>query len=160
MASNIHASLRRPLLWLSSLALVAGLSPALAQSPGFERVTLSASSAGVSLSGRTVGSYALSNIVATDVAGNICTGFADTTPDHVLTLESDISSLTLTVESGQDTTLLVQGPDDNTVRCGQDISRGNLDAQISATNWKAGTYRIWVGAFNQAERFSYTLTAE
>jgi hypothetical protein len=75
-------------------------------------------------------------------------------------LENDFSSLTLTVDSGEDTTLLIQGPDDNTIRCGQDISRSNPDAEISDDNWSAGTYRVWVGTHNQGERFSYTLTAE
>jgi hypothetical protein len=81
-------------------------------------------------------------------------------PDHILTLQSDFPSLTITVDSGEDTTLLVQGPNDNSIRCGQDISRSNLDAQVVDSNWQAGTYRIWVGAHEQGQRFSYSLTVQ
>ncbi|NER83233.1 MAG: hypothetical protein F6K42_27510, partial [Leptolyngbya sp. SIO1D8] len=57
-----------------------------------------------------------------------------------------------------DTTLLIQGPNDNTVHCGQDISRRDLDAEITYQGLTAGTYRVWVGAHDQGGRFDYTLT--
>ncbi len=159
MMTQFMARLRRPLVAASSLAVFAGLSPVLAQSANFDGITLSAyPPAGASVEGRTVGSYSLSNIASSDGSGNLCAGFADTNPDHILTLESDFPSLTVTVNSGQDTTILMQGPNDNSVYCGQDISRANLDAQIVSNNLQAGTYRIWVGAHNQGQRFSYSLT--
>lgn len=152
-------ALRYSLLLLSSLAPLAGISSALAQSANFDGITLSAyPPAEVTVNGRTGGSYALSNVVNIDTVGNLCTGYADTKPDHILSIESDFPSLTISVNSGQDTTLLIQGPDSNTVRCGQDISRSNLDAEVSTENWSAGTYRVWVGAFNQGQEFNYTLT--
>lgn len=151
--------LRRPLSILGGLAMLLTVPPVLAQSAHFEGVTLSAyPPSPASVDGRTVGSYSLANIADSDVNGDVCTGFADTTPDHILTLESDFPSLTVTVDSGQDTTLLIQGPNDNTVRCGQDISRRNLDATVTGQGWSAGTYRVWVGAHNQGQRFDYTLT--
>lgn len=159
MIFHPQPTLRRPLLLLSGLAVVLGLSPALAQSANFDGITLPAPSSSTnSVDGRTVGSYSLSNIADSDINGSLCAGYADTNPDHILTLNSDFSSLTIQVNSGRDTTLLIQGPNDNTVRCGQDISRSNLDAQIVDGNWETGTYRIWVGAHNQGDRFDYTLT--
>lgn len=156
---QLQSILRRPLLLLGGLAMVMSISPALAQSANFEGITLSAyPPASAHVDGRIVGAFSLSNIAESDATGNLCAGFADTNPDHILTLESDFPSLSVIVDSGEDTTLLIQGPDDNTVRCGQDISRSNLDAQVIDDEWKAGNYRIWVGAHNQGQRFSYTLT--
>lgn len=159
MITQHHHPIRRPLLLLGSLAVFFSGTSAIAQSANFEGITLSANTPkDASVEGRIVGAYSMANIATADADGNLCAGFADTNPDHILTLESDFSSLTLTVNSGEDTTLLVQGPDDNSVYCGQDISRSNLDAQISHDNWRAGTYRIWVGAHDQGQRFSYTLS--
>jgi len=131
------------------------------QTANADGITLSAyPPAAASVDGRIVGSFSLSNIASSDQNGNLCAGFADTNPSHILTLENDFPSLTITVNSGEDTTLLIQGPDDNSIHCGQDISRSNLDAQIVDGNWRAGTYRIWVGAHEQGQRFSYSLTVE
>ena len=161
MMPQLISRLRRPLVAASSLAVFASLSPVLAQSANFDGITLSAyPPVSTTVQGTTVGSYSLSNIASSDGSGNLCAGFADTNPDHILTLQSDFQSLTVTVNSGQDTTLLIQGPDDNSVYCGQDISRSNLDAQVLLSNLPTGTYRIWVGAHNQGQRFSYSLTAE
>ena len=160
MTFSTNPRLRRSLFLLGSLTMLLSAYPVAAQSANFEGITLSAyPPTTASVGGRTVGSFALSNIAGSDANGNFCTGYADTNPDHILTLESDFPNLTITVDSGQDTTLLIQGPNDNTIYCGQDISRSNLDAQVTHENWQAGTYRIWVGAHEQGERFSYTLTA-
>jgi hypothetical protein len=76
-----------------------------------------------------------------------------------MVLQQDFASLTLQVNSGSnDTNLLIQGPDDGTVRCGEDTDRRNPDARIQAQNWSAGTYRIWVGAHDQGQRYNYTLS--
>lgn len=162
MFTQLHTLLRRPLIALGSLTvLVSMTSAAIAQTANFEGITLSAyPPAEASVDGRIVGSFSLSNIADSDEEGNLCAGFADANPDHILTLESDFPSLTIAVDSGKDTTLLIQGPDDNSIHCGQDISRSNLDAQVTAENLRAGTYRIWVGAHQQGERFSYTLTVK
>ncbi|MDB9527437.1 hypothetical protein PN498_15670 [Oscillatoria sp. CS-180] len=161
MITQLNSMLRRPLSILGGMAMLLGASSALAQSANFEGITLSAyPPAGASVDGSIVGSFSLSSIANSDSQGNLCAGFADTNPDHILTLESDFPTLTVTVDSGEDTTLLIQGPTDNAIRCGQDISRSNMDARISGQNWPAGTYRVWVGAHNQGQRFNYTLTVE
>lgn len=150
----------------SAMALVVGLAmglasvmPALAQQANFEALTLSESSPAASVEGFTNGLSALSSIAGRDRNGAICTGFADTNPDHIMVLQQDFASLTLQVNSGSnDTNLLIQGPDDGTVRCGEDTDRRNPDARIQDQNWSAGTYRIWVGAHDQGQRYNYTLS--
>jgi hypothetical protein len=143
---------------LGSLLGLSGLAPVMAQAANFDALALSQSSASASANGFTAGFTAMSNIASRDRHGNICTGFADTNPDHVLTLEQDFASLTVQVNSGgNDTTLLIQGPNDSTVRCGEDTSRTNPDAQITDSDWAAGTYRIWVGAHHQGQRYNYSI---
>ncbi len=150
----------------SALALAAGLAmglagviPALAQQANFEALTLSESSPAASVEGFTNGLSALSSITGRDRNGAICTGFADTNPDHILVLQQDFASLTLQVNSGSnDTSLLIQGPDDGTVRCGEDTDRRNPDAMVQDQNWSAGTYRIWVGSHHRGQRHNYTLS--
>lgn len=159
MITQLKKMLHYPLAALSGLAMVVSLPPAVAQTANAEPITLSAyPPTAASVSGSIVGAYSLSNIANSDRVGNLCAGFADTNPDHILTLQSDFPSLTITVDSGEDTTLLIQGPDDNSIYCGQDISRSDLDAQVTGDNWRAGTYRIWVGSHNQGQRFDYSLT--
>ncbi len=135
--------------WLA----LAGLVPVLAQSG----LTLSQANPTATASGTTVGVFPLANVASRDHRGLICTGFADTNPDHVLTLQDPIEQLTIRVDSGgNDTTLLVQGPD-GVVRCGEDVDRRNPDAQIKDGGWGPGSYSVWVGAHNQGQRHSYSL---
>ncbi|PSN14136.1 hypothetical protein C7293_12930 [filamentous cyanobacterium CCT1] len=147
-----------------ALALIAGLAmgavalPTLAQEANFESFTLSGANPTASVSGFTNGISAMSNIAGRDRNGTVCAGFADTNPDHTMILQQDLASLTLQVNSGgNDTSLLVQGPD-GSVRCGADSDRRNPDALIQDQSWSAGTYRIWVGSHNQGQRYSYSLS--
>ncbi|KYC39713.1 hypothetical protein WA1_30760 [Scytonema hofmannii PCC 7110] len=122
----------------------------LALSPGFE-------STKGTIAGYTGGSYSLSAISNRDRNRNVCIGYADPKPDHILILEKDFSRLKIQVDTGgADTTLVIQGPDNSIVRCGDDTGR-NKDASITDTTWKAGTYRIWVGTFKPGERRNYRL---
>jgi hypothetical protein len=122
-------------------------------SPGFEPT------AGI-VNGHTGGAYSLSEISRRDRDRNPCVGFADPQPDHILHLEADFERLNIQVNSGgYDTTLLIQGPDDNTIRCGDDTG-SNKDASFVDENWKSGTYKIWVGTFHPGMRRNYTLTVE
>lgn len=148
--------------WAGFLALLAtlGATPLLAQSANFDSITLSPgfSVADGTVRGYTQGSFSLSSIANRDRSNSLCVGFADSTPDHILVLEQNFSQLTLQVNSGGgDTTLLVQGPNDSTIRCGDDTSRTNTDASIQDTDWQAGTYKVWVGAFESGVRHDYTL---
>ena len=140
---------------LASLALPLTLAAA---AQAANTITLAPGFTSTQTSGETVGSYGLSNIASRDSSGEFCLGYADRSPDHVFTLEEDFSTLTITVNSsGADTTLLIQGPNDGTVRCNDNASRQNRDAQIEDTFTK-GTYQMWIGSFEQEGRHRYNLT--
>jgi hypothetical protein len=143
---------------LASALGLGGLVPVIAQASNFGTLVVSPQNTSDSAEGFTAGFYAISNIATRDHHGNVCVGFADTNPDHILTLEQDFTSLTVDINSGgSDTTLLIQGPNDGVVRCGEDKTRNNRDAQITDSNWPAGTYRIWVGAHHQGQRYNYSI---
>jgi hypothetical protein len=58
---------------------------------------------------------------------------------------------------GQDTTLVIRGPNDQTIRCGDDTG-SKKDASVKDSNWAAGTYRIWVGSIESGQRVDYSLS--
>ena len=146
---------------LIPLLAALGTTPALAEAgnlaqltlaPGFDRVT-------AKVSGYTAGAYSLLLIAKRDGNDNPCIGYGAPSPDHVMVLEKDFPRLKLRVNSrGEDTTLVIQGPDNDTIRCSDDTGN-NKDASISDTNWEAGTYKIWVGSFDPNQRWDYTLSA-
>lgn len=112
------------------------------------------------VTGYTGGSYSLSTIANRDRQNHLCIGFAAPTPDHTMVLKKNFSHLKLLVNSGSaDTTLLIQGPEDDTIRCGDD-SANTKDASVDDSNWKSGTYHIWVGTFNPGVRRNYTLSVQ
>lgn len=140
---------------LGALASLVAISPGLAQSANFGSVTVGSS--GGSVEGYTAGFFSLSNIAGRDRNGNICAGYADETPDHIMVLQQDMPSLSVQVNSGgNDTTLLIQGPG-GSVRCGQDTDRRNPDARVADEGWSAGSYRVWVGTHAQGQQYNYRL---
>lgn len=147
----------------SLLAFMAVLSatPVFAQAANFSSLTLSLGfppSTGI-VTGFTGGGYSLSAIANRDRYNRHCIGFGDPSPDHIIVLEKDFPRLKIQVNSGgHDTTLLIQGSD-GSIRCGDDTG-SNKDASVEDTNWKAGTYRVWVGVFNPGVERRYTLSIE
>ncbi|PMB41369.1 hypothetical protein CEN40_20300 [Fischerella thermalis CCMEE 5205] len=146
------------------LAILLSISPVLvsANTSNFGKITLSPNfeAAEGTVTGYTGGSYSLSAISNRDRHKNACTGFADPTPDHILILKKNFPRLKIIVNSGgYDTTLLIQGPDNNTIRCGDDTGNSK-DASIDDKDWKAGTYKIWVATFNSQVKKNYTLSVE
>ena len=144
---------------LAAIATIATL-PVLAETSNFGTLTLSRgfqSPAGL-LRGSTGGSYSLSAIANADRHKNKCLGFATPTPDHIIVLQQNFSKLTIQVNSGgKDTTLLVQGPNGNTVRCGDDTGQ-NKEAGIVDSDWEAGCYMIWVGSLEPGVRSNYSIS--
>ncbi len=88
-------------------------------------------------------------VPASDVAGRKqtptgpCVGFMDEAPDHTLVLTSFFNYLSLVVESPQDTTLVISGP--GGTWCNDDFQGKNPGI---AGQWKAGTYKVWVGSYD------------
>ncbi|QYX30321.1 hypothetical protein [Sphaerospermopsis torques-reginae] len=110
--------------------------------------------------GYTGGSYSLSAMSNRDKNKKVCLGFGDPNPDHILVLEEDFEKLTISINSGNtDTTIFIKGPDDKTIRCGDDTGISK-DASVSSNKWKSGIYQIWVGIFNQGVKANYTLKVE
>lgn len=89
------------------------------------------------------------SVPASNVAGRKqtptgpCVGFIDEAPDHTLVLTSFFNYLSLVVESPQDTTLVISGP--GGTWCNDDFQGKNPGI---AGQWKAGTYRVWVGSYD------------
>ncbi|MDZ8226294.1 hypothetical protein [Nostoc sp. ChiVER01] len=148
--------------WLLAIISAITATPVIAETANFGTFTLSTNSnpAPETVQGFTGGSYSLSAISNRDRDQKPCIGFADPNPDHIMVLEKDFPQMTIQVDSsGNDTTLLIKGPDQTTIRCGDDTGKSK-DASVSDRNWKRGTYRIWVGTFNPGAKRDYTLKVE
>jgi hypothetical protein len=147
--------------WVIAILTIITATPVLADTSNFASLSLSPGFEAdkATVTGFTGGSYSLSAISNRDRDRNVCIGFADPNPDHIITLEKDFSRLKILVNSGgADTTLLIQGPD-NVIRCGDDTGK-RKDASVEGNDWKAGTYKIWVGRFNSGVKLNYTLTVQ
>jgi hypothetical protein len=142
-----------------TLAGILGL-PSLAQPVVSEiRISSGFTPSQAQVDGVTTGVYGISNLASRDRNGNLCLGYAEATPDHVLVLTDAFEHLNIAVDSdGSDTTLLIQGPNDETIRCNDNADRRSQDAAIDDIDWAAGTYRIWVGSFDQGTQHDYVLT--
>jgi hypothetical protein len=160
--SHILAIATLPIGLAVSLWAAGADQPAQAADPSnFGVITLS-DSVGTTLQGRTGGSYSLAALTNRDRDNNACLGYGDSRPDYILVLPKALDRLQLQVDSGgRDTTLVVDGPDG--FRCGDDgpaPSPGaapSADAELTAKDWKAGRYRIWIGTVNPADQRSYRL---
>ncbi|MCC5637951.1 hypothetical protein LC593_19335 [Nostoc sp. CHAB 5844] len=148
--------------WVLAILAAVTATPVIAETANFGRFSLlpGFEPAQGRFSGYTGGSYSLSAISNRDRNKKACIGFADPKPDHIMVLEKDFEQLRILVNTGDsDTTLLVKGPGDNIIRCGDDTGN-KKDASVSDRNWKKGTYQIWVGTFNPDLKRKYTLTVQ
>lgn len=147
----------------SLITLIVALSttPVLSQgAANFDTLTLSPGfppKAGI-VTGQTGGSYSLPSIANKDSKGNHCLGYGDSTPDHIMVLEQNFPKLTVQVNSGNnDTTLVIRGPNQQTIRCGDDTG-SSKDASVQDTNLPIGRYEIWVGSSQPNQTWNYRLT--
>ncbi len=147
-------------LAIASLALGAIASAAIAQTATYGTLALETGFGKVQASGSTGGTMDLPRIVNRDRDGQRCLGYSRDyqVPDHLITIAPGTGPITLQVESGKDSTLLVRGPNQSTVRCGDDTETSK-DASISGS-FEAGTYEVWVGSLQPGDRFRYRLTAQ
>jgi hypothetical protein len=147
--------------WLLAAIVAMIATPVTAQTANFATLTLlpGFEPGQGTATGYTGGSYSLSAMSNRDRDKKACIGFGDPKPDHILVLEKDFEQLKILVNSGYDTTLFIQGPDDETIRCGDDTGI-NKDASVTGTKWKRGRYRVWVGTFHPGVKHNYTLTVE
>ncbi|MBE9006791.1 hypothetical protein IQ259_17390 [Fortiea sp. LEGE XX443] len=148
--------------WFLAILAAITTTPVMAQTANFGRFSLlpGFEPAQGKFSGYTNGSYSLSAISNRDRNKQACIGFADPKPDYIMVLEKDFEQMRILIDTGNsDTTLLVKGPDDNMIRCGDDTGKSK-DASVSDRNWKKGIYHIWVGTFNPNVKRKYTLTVQ
>ncbi len=84
-----------------------------------------------------------------------CNGYVTGgTPDHILVAQTAFSNLRVMARSDADTTLVIQKPDGSYV-CNDDSSEGFNP--LIAAEFPAGTYKIWVGSYEQGTNSPYTL---
>lgn len=91
-----------------------------------------------------------------DWFGNLCTGYIFHSPDHVIRLSHSQPSLTVEVESFEDTTLVIFHRETGMVFCDDDSGYGH-DAEVSLFNWPAGTYEVFVGSYWYGDYWDYAL---
>jgi hypothetical protein len=159
-----HLRFQSQLGWLFAVIILANTRLASGQTPNFATLKLSSGMKPMEqkVSGVTGGIYSLSIIRGRDKNKNVCIGFAESNPDYILVLEENFNNLTILVNSSDkdtDTTLLIKGPDKETVRCGDDTGKSK-DASVSDKQWTKGTYQIWVGISERGLKRNYTLTVE
>jgi hypothetical protein len=110
--------------------------------PAFGEISLSA---GFTPDPFTVDLVAGGNIDAFEAIGGNCYGSIAEAPDYRLQYSAGGFPLILSVLSGNDTTLVVNGPDGSWY-CDDD-SAGNLNPMVRFDNPSSGQYDIWVGTF-------------
>lgn len=81
-----------------------------------------------------------------------CTGFTSTAPNHTLVLTSFFNSLSLQVESSEDTALAIKGP--GGVWCNDDYQGKNPGV---SGQWLPGTYKVWVTSYAKSRNPAYVL---
>lgn len=138
------------------LAIAAVAVPATAQnynlSPSFGTYNLSAGFApdpyGISVT-------AGGTVPAERLGGSACLGTIANRPDVTLNYAAGGYNLTFFVESGSDTTLVVNDAQGRWY-CDDD-SFGNLNPQVTIANPPSGKYDIWIGSYSRGSRIPATL---
>lgn len=82
-----------------------------------------------------------------------CSGWIAAIPDHVLSLAAPIEKLRILAHASSDVTLITQGPDGQYV-CTDDAEGTN---PILEGAFKPGSYKVWIGAFQQGQTAAYRL---
>lgn len=81
--------------------------------------------------------------------GGECVGFIANAPDVRLIYSSGNYPLYVSVQSGVDTTLVINAPDGNWY-CNDDGGNIGTNPSIQITNPQSGRYEIWVGTYGEA----------
>ncbi len=135
-----------------TLLTVLGATAAIAQTV----ITLAPERPTARVDGFVRANFSLTAKASRDRAGNVCLGYGSeaSVPDHRLVLQQDRTQLDISVQSqsGQNTTLLIEGPQPGVFRCG--------DSRISDMNWPTGTYSIWVGVEQPGSQTAYSLVVK
>ncbi len=140
-----------PLVW-GAIALAPLLMPVrpvaaqMAIAPGFSPNPLV-------MRGTAGGDMPAQNIAGTPTtATGDCSGYVEGSPNQSIVLRAFFNSLSLKVQSPEDTSVVIKGP--GGVWCNDDD--GDKNPGITG-QWLPGTYQIWVGAYAKGQRPNYTM---
>lgn len=150
----------------AALSIVAGISvlamlnytPVPAQQPQlpmFENATINPnfSPDPLTIRGISGGTVPAKNLAErAETSTGACVGFVDQQPDHTLVVTDFFNYLSIQVQSPNDTTLIVRGPGGSWCNDDSEGKNPGLGGQ-----WLAGTYRIWVGSYDQTKYHPYIL---
>lgn len=81
-----------------------------------------------------------------------CTGYTNKQANQTIVLTEFFDSLSLEVESSEDTALTIQGP--GGVWCNDDFNGNNPGV---SGQWLAGTYKIWISSYAKDRNPAYVL---
>lgn len=99
------------------------------------------------------GSASVQNVVGrSDSPTGQCAGYTNQQPDQTIVLTEFFNSLSLEVESSEDTALTIQGP--GGVWCNDDFNGKNPGV---SGQWLAGTYKIWISSYTKDNTPAYVL---
>ena len=96
-------------------------------------------------------------IDASQTIGGSCRGFVANAPDYRVSYTSGSLPLIISVASGADTTLVVNGPDGRWY-CDDDGGNAGLNPSLRWNSPPSGQYDIWVGTYSNPGFNPATLT--
>ena len=132
---------------LAGICLAALAAPAAAQDinadPNYGELTLKA---GFANDPHVTSLRAGGNLDASNISSS-CRGFITNAPDVRLHYEPGSFPLIISVASGSDTTLVVNGPD-GSYYCDDDGGENGLNPAVRFNSPSGGRYEIWVGTYS------------
>jgi len=143
---------------LSIIAIAAAMTAAgaaAAQDPSASAGAAVRKSAGFTPDPITASIYSGGSINAGNTIGGSCTGMVANAPDYEFTYAAGSFPLSFRVQSGGDTTLVVNGPDGRWY-CDDDTN--GLNPELTWGNPGSGTYDIWVGAVGDSASATLYIT--
>jgi hypothetical protein len=98
------------------------------------------------------------NVDVSETLGGSCAGFVSDAPDYDLNFTAGAAGLPLiiSVDAGEDTTLVINGPDGSWY-CDDDSGEG-LNPSVQFNQPATGLYDIWVGTYGSRENVPATLS--
>ena len=130
----------------------AGWAQDYGQDPTYGSVSLSS---GFTPDPYTVDLQSGGSIDAESRLGGDCRGYVANAPDFSVNYTSGSFPLIFSVDSGSDTTLVINGPDTNWY-CDDDSGEG-LNPSVRFDNPASGRYDVWVGTYSSSELRDATL---
>lgn len=95
-------------------------------------------------------------VAAAEIApGQPCVGYLPAQPSHLLQLQTYFANLRILVNSGQDTTLVIRGPD-GSFRCNDDANPQDLNPIVEGP-FPAGVYQVFVGTYQPSIQAPYAI---